>query len=576
LDKRQVAGALEEIALLLEIAGENRFKSRAYVTAARAIESLDREIDDVVAQDELTTIPGVGKAIEGHIRTLVTTGRLPYLEELREKVPLGLRDMMRVPGLGPKRVRELYEKFGIKSLEGLEYLVESGTLKEMRGYGETMQRKIREGIEIAKRLSDRFLLSEAMRQGHAVHEDIAHHPAIIRSALAGSLRRCAETVGDIDLVVATADAPAVMKAFVGLPPVREVLVQGETKSAVRLRGGVQVDLRCVSDAQYPYLLHHSTGSKDHNVALRARAITRGLKINEYGLWRGEELVPCADETEFFRALGLAYIPPELRENCGEIEAAERGELPTLLEPSDLQGTLHNHTLYSDGRDTVRDMVLAARERGYRYIGFNDHSLTASYANGMSLDQVREQRAEIERLREEFPDMGILQGTECDILPDGSLDFPEAVLASFDFVIGSVHSRFGMEEDEMTARVVRALHNPFLDVLGHPKGRLLLSREGYRIDLRRIIEVALEQDVAIEINANPHRLDLDWRYARPFLERGGWVSINPDAHRTTGLDDVRYGVLIARKAWATRERVMNALPFEALGARFRSRREKLAS
>jgi len=420
------------------------------------------------------------------------------------------------------------------------------------------------------------LLSEAMRQGHAVHEDIAHHPAIIRSALAGSLRRCAETVGDIDLVVATADAPAVMKAFVGLPPVREVLVQGETKSAVRLRGGVQVDLRCVSDAQYPYLLHHSTGSKDHNVALRARAITRGLKINEYGLWRGEELVACADETEFFRALGLAYIPPELRENCGEIEAAERGELPTLLEPSDLQGTLHNHTLYSDGRDTVRDMVLAARERGYRYIGFNDHSLTASYANGMSLDQVREQRAEIERLREEFPDMGILQGTECDILPDGSLDFPEAVLASFDFVIGSVHSRFGMEEDEMTARVVRALHNPFLDVLGHPKGRLLLSREGYRIDLRRIIEVALEQDVAIEINDNPHRLDLDWRYARPFLERGGWVSINPDAHRTTGLDDVRYGVLIARKAWATRERVLNALPFEALGARFRSRREKLAS
>jgi len=574
LDKRVVAGALEEIALLLEIEGVNRFKTRAYTNAARAIESLERDLGEVVAQDELTTIPGVGKAIEDKIRVLVTTGRLPYLEDLRARVPLGLRDLLRVPGLGPKRVKDLYEKLGVKSLDDLENAIQSGATEGMRGFGEKLQARVLEGIQIAKHHSERFLLADAIRQGGEVHEAIARHPAVIRSAIAGSLRRCAETVGDIDLVVATDNAPAVMTAFVSLPPVREILVHGDTKSAVRVRGGVQVDLRCVSDPEYPYLLHHSTGSKDHNVALRARAIARGLKINEYGLWRGEERLPCQDEAEFFRALGLAYIPPELRENCGEIEAAERGALPTLLEPQDLQGTLHNHTEYSDGRDTIREMVVAARERGYRYIGFTEHSMTASYANGLSPERVRQARHEIDALRREFPDIGILQGTECDILPDGSLDYPDAVLASFDFVIGSVHTRFRMPEPEMTARVLRALRNPHLDILGHPSGRLLLSRKGYGIDLRAVIEVAAQEGVAIEINADPHRLDLDWRHARAFLEHGGWVSINPDAHSTRGLDNVRYGVAMARKAWATKHQVLNALPLDGLRDRWRSRRERL--
>ena len=574
MDKRVVAGALEEIALLLETEGVNRFKTRAYTNAARAIESLERDLGEVVAQDELLTIPGVGKAIEDKIRVLVTTGRLPYLEDLRARVPLGLRDLLRVPGLGPKRVKDLYEKLGVQSLDDLENAIQSGAAQGIRGFGEKLQARVLEGIQVAKHHAERFLLSDVIRQGDEVHEAIARHPAVIRSALAGSLRRSTETVGDIDLVAATDHAPAVMSAFVALPPVREILVHGETKSAVRLRGGVQVDLRCVSDSEYPYLLHHSTGSKDHNVALRARAIARGLKINEYGLWRGEERIPCADEAEFFRALGLAYIPPELRENCGEIEAAERGALPVLLEQADLQGVLHNHTEYSDGRDTIRAMVIAARDRGYRYVGFTEHSMTAGYANGLSPERVRQARAEIEALRPEFPGFGILQGTECDILEDGSLDYPDDVLASFDFVIGAVHTRFRMPEPEMTARVLRALANPYLDVLAHPTGRLLLSRRAYAIDVRAVIEVAAQEGVAIEINADPHRLDLDWRHARAFLERGGQVSINPDAHSTRGIDNVRFGVAMARKAWATKEQVLNALPLDALRARWRSRRERL--
>jgi DNA polymerase (family 10) len=332
-----------------------------------------------------------------------------------------------------------------------------------------------------------------------------------------------------------------------------------------------VDLRAVSEEEFPYTLHHFTGSKEHNVALRARAQSQGLKINEYGLWKGEDRVPCKNEEEFFAALGLAFIEPEMREDQGEIVAAENNELPQLLRQEDLKGVLHNHTIYSDGVCTPREMAEAARDRGYAYIGLTDHSQSARYANGMQPADVERYLKELDELNDELEGIQIFKGTECDILPDGTLDYLDEILAQFDFIIGSVHTSFGMPEDEMTARVLRAMESPYMDMLGHPTGRLLLSREPYAINMARICAVAAERGVAIEINANPHRLDLDWREIKGFRSLGGWVSINPDAHRIEGLDDVQYGVSIARKGWVTKERVLNALTAQELGERFRSRR-----
>jgi DNA polymerase (family 10) len=578
VEKREVIDALEEIAVLLELSGENPFKSRAYQNAARAIQTLDRDLEEVVAAGELAKIRGIGSGIAEKIATLVTEGRLAYLEDLQQKVSPGVLELLRVPGLGPKRVKEIHAAYGIASLGELEYAAQSRTLQELPGFGKKMQVKILEGIALIKRNAERTLLSQALAEAESVGAEIGCMPGVIRSEIAGSVRRRRETVKDVDIVVATKNPAKVMDRFVKLPLAESVISHGETKSSIRLPSGLQVDLRAVTDEEYPYTLHHFTGSKEHNIALRARAQAMGLKINEYGLWKGEKRVPCKTEADFFGELGLSYVAPELREDQGEIEGAESGELPRLLELSDLRGVLHTHTTHSDGVHSVEQMANAARDLGYEYIAITDHSQSASYANGMREDEIPGYLEEIGRLNGELEGIRILTGTECDILADGRLDYPEQILERLDYVVGSVHSQFNMSEREMTERVLRALESPFLDVLGHPTGRLLLAREPYAINMSRVCEAAAERSVAIEINANPHRLDLDWREIKSFLGRGGWVSINPDAHRTGGLEDMTYGVDIARKGWTTHDRVLNALGadelIELIGSR-RARRRGLA-
>jgi DNA polymerase (family 10) len=572
VDKREIAGILEEIAVLLEITGESPFKSRAYANAARTLQTLDRDLGALVAADELKAQKGIGPALAEKIAALAATGRLDYLDELRARVPPGLLDLLRVPGLGPKRVRELFEQLGVASLGELEYAAQTRALETLPGFGEKLQGKVLEGIAVLKRNAERFLLSDALAQGEEARARLAAHPAVESASLAGSLRRRCETVGNVDLVVATGAPAAALDAVAALAAVEEVTARGEADCAVRLAGGLRLHVRAVPPGELPFALRHFTGSKEHNAALVSRAAAAGLTLTERGLLRGGAPVPCTGEPELFAALGLADIPPELREDRGEIAAAERGELPRLLEEGDLQGILHAHSTYSDGLDTVREMALAARSRGYRYLGLTDHSQGARYANGLLPDAVKRQHEEIDRLNSELDGFRVLKGTECDILVDGRLDYPDEILSQFDFVVASVHSRFALGEAEMTERVLRALASPWVDILGHPTGRLLLAREPYAIRMAAVCEAAAERGVAVEINAHPSRLDLDWREAKSFLARGGWTSIDPDAHRVEGLDDVRYGVAIARKGWVPRERVLNALPLADLLARFAARRQ----
>jgi DNA polymerase (family 10) len=572
MDKKEVANALDEFAQLLELTGENAFKTRAYVNGARQLRALEGDLEAMVREGKLREVPGFGATLVARITELVTTGTSPALEALRAQIPSGLAALLRIEGLGPKRVREIHKALGVTNVAELEAACVENRLAVMAGFGEKTQAKILAGIALLKKRSGRFLYDVAAAEGEKLVAAFDGHAAVKRIALAGSVRRCRETVGDLDIVVATDDRPAVMGHFLAQKGIDETIAHGDTKTSVRLFSGLQVDLRAVTDEEFPATLLYFTGSKEHNVALRARAIKRGLRLNEYGLFREDGTrLDCPDEPALYRALDLDDVPPELREDTGEIDAAEKHALPALLEARDLRGVLHCHSLYSDGRNTVREMALAAKDLGYAYIGMTDHSRSAAYANGMKPDDVKRQHEEIDALNAELEGIVILKGTESDILADGALDFDEATLASFDFVIGSVHSRFGMTREEMTKRLLTAIANPYLDVLGHVTGRLLLAREPYAVDLEAVLAAAAEAGVVVEMNANPHRLDLDWREGHAFKKKGGMVSINPDAHRSGDIADVRYGVGIARKAWMTKDDVLNTRSVDELRARFSRRR-----
>jgi len=556
ITKQEVSDVLEEIGTLLELKGENPFKSRAYTNAARTISGLETDLKEAVRSGSLKDLKGIGEALFEKISELVTTGKLAYYEELKAAIPAGLMEMIRIPGLGPKRARAIFEQLGISTLGELEYACNENRLLKMEGFGPRMQEKILQGIQYVRRQKGQFHYPVAAREAEILLEVLKAHKAVRRIAVAGSLRRKKEVVKDIDLLVSAEASGPVMEAFTALPEVEEVVAMGETKSSVRLMSGINADLRVVSDAEFPYALHHFTGSKEHNVAMRGRAQRLGFKMNEYGLFQGEKLVHCRSEEEIFSNLGLAYIPPELREDMGEIAAAETGSLPTLVEEGEIKGIFHNHTVYSDGSATLEEMVEAARAAGYEYIGISDHSRSAQYAHGLEIERVREQQTKIDALQKQYEDITIFKGTECDILPDGSLDYPDDVLASFDFVIVSIHSKFNMPEAGMTNRILKAIKNPYVTILAHPTGRLLLTREPYPVDMPKIIRAAGDHGVVMEINANPMRLDLDWRLGPLTVEEGVPVSINPDAHSVEGVRDVRYGVGIARKGWFTRESVFN--------------------
>lgn len=558
MDKRDIVLILEEIALLLDIIGENPFKVKAYTNAARSIELLEGNLEDYLEDGKLNNVKGIGKAIGEKLAELITTGRLEYYEELKQSIPDGLLDILRIPGIGPKKVKVLYEKLGIKSIGELEYACIENRLLSLAGFGRKTQENILKGIAHMKIYKGQHLFGDVYMEAMAVKEKLLGFPHTQECEVGGSLRRRKEVVKDIDIVASTTDAAKLMDYYTSLPLVEEVVSKGETKSTVRLKSGINMDLRVVDIKEFPYALNHFTGSKEHNTAIRHRAKAMGIKVNEYGLFRGEELIPCKSEEEIYGVLGLKYIPPELRENTGEIEAAEDGRLPDLIVPEDIKGTFHMHTAYSDGSNSIEEMVLEAKRLGLQYIGITDHSKSAFYARGLNEDEVKRQIEEIDLLNLRCDNFHIFKGIEADILPDGSLDYDDELLKLFDFVIAAVHSNFKMEKDRMTERLVNSLKNRYTKMLAHPTGRILLARDEYELDINTVIDAAAEYGKVIEINADPHRLDLDWRHLKYAKEKGVKISINTDAHSLEGLRNMGYGVGIARKGWLEKHNVINTM------------------
>lgn len=557
MDKKHIGALLDELGDMLEIRGENPFKVQAYRRAARVVGSLERPLDELTRSGELRSLKGIGAAMAEHIATLVRTGDLPFYRELQEALPPGLMEILKIPGLGPRKVRRIHEELGIATVGELEYACQENRLLTLEGFGARSQEKVQEGIRRWKRYQGRYLLSDAWPAARELVSELAGLPEVEQVEVAGGLRRWAETVRDIDLVVATTQPEAVTAAIFEHSRFAEVVDKAPGASSIRLDNGLAVNLHCVARERFPFALAHYTGSTEHHAALIDRAEKRGWRLNEFGLFAGEERLPCADEAQIYRRLGLEYVAPELREDRGEIEAAQQGTLPTLIEEAHLRGVLHVHTTASDGSASLAEMVEAARGYGWSYLGVCDHSHSARYANGLDAARVREQWAQIDAFNADARDFHVFKGIESDILADGSLDYDDEILAGFDFVVASIHSRFGLPRREQTARLIRAIENPRTTMIGHLTGRLLLAREGYELDQEEIIAAAARHGVMFELNANPRRLDLDWRMLKKAREAGVMISINPDAHSVAGLAHTRFGVGIARKGWLEARDVVNS-------------------
>jgi len=575
MTKNEIADVLGEIGMLLELKGENPFKVRAYQTGSRALEAIEEaELARLIKAEELKTVKGIGDALSQKITELHTTGKLEFFEKLKASVEPGLVEMVQIPGLGPKKIRALREQLNLTSIAALTKACQDGSVAALDGFGEKTAEKILAGIKNREAYGKRHLWWDAWEIAGPIVAGLRKLPQVSQAESAGSLRRGLETVGDLDFLVAATDVAPVVAWFTQQPGVKEVTAEGETKASVRFESGLQADLRIVPEDQFVFALHHFTGSKDHNVQLRGRAQSRGLSLSEWGLVpaggegtakekaevlkqaKGEKL-KIKNETELFGALGLHYIPPELREGLGEIEEAEKGELPRLVELGDLRGAFHNHTNASDGRNTLGEMTAAAAALGWEYLGIADHSKSSFQANGLSEERLIQQLNEIHALNasKKFK-THVFAGVECDILTDGRLDYDDATLAKLDYVVASVHNAFSQDEATMTARIIRAIEHTRTTMLGHVTGRLLLRREGYRVDVAKVIDAAIAHDVIIELNASPWRLDMDWRHWRKAAERGLVCSINPDAHETVALQEVRAGINSARKGWLTKENIFN--------------------
>ena len=572
MDKEQVAEILAEIGTLLELKGENPFKTRAYVNAARTIESLGEPLSKIVAENRLGEIKGIGEALTKKITELVTTGELKYYDELKASIPPGLIEMLEIPGLGPKKIQALNQKLAVDSVEKLEAACQAGKVAKLDGFGEKTQSNLLEGIERRRTYASKHLLSEALRAAEPLLDGLRGHPDVIRCSAAGSLRRVKEVIGDIDLLASSKKPAEVIGGFVAQPDIIKVTARGETKASVILDGGIQCDLRVVSDQEFPFALAYFTGSKEHNIVMRQRAIQRGLRLNEYGLFKSKEetrdpklLVPCRDETEIFAKLDLPFVPPELREDHGEFAAGEKNDLPRLIEWTDLKGALHNHSTWSDGHNRLEEIAEYMEELGLAYWAITDHSKSSFQANGLDAKRVREQIKEIKKINGQLAERGsdfrLLTGTEVDILRD-RLDFNDELLAELDVVVASLHVPAGGEA-ENTKRLIRAAENKFVHIIGHPTGRLLLEREPYPVNVPAVIDACAETGTWIELNCNPHRFDLDWRLWPYAKSRGVKCVINPDAHRNEHAAFLRLGAGIARKGWLEKTDVVNTLALKSL-------------
>ena len=582
MTKNEIAEVLEEIATLLELKGENPFKIRAYGSGARILESMEQvDVDRLLEDDDLDSVKGIGVALAQKIGELHATGKLEFLIKLRASIAPGLVEMLEVPGLGAKKIKAIHGKLGVNSIEGLAKACADGKVAELAGFGAKSQDKIAEGIRNREAYGKRHLWWLAQEVGRPIVEGLRKLPQVVRAESAGSSRRGMETVGDLDFIVASAEPELVMTWFCELPEVKEVTARGETKSSVRFESGLQADLRIVPDEQFVFALHHFTGSKDHNVAMRQRALERGLSMSEWGLVSVEgegtakekaergEGEGVKDEAALFAKLDLEFIPPALREGRGEIEAAEQGELPRLIELGDLRGAFHNHTDASDGKNTLAEMTAAAEALGWEYLGIADHSKSSFQANGLNEERLLKQ-VEAIRVQNESGKFRthVFAGSEVDILTDGRLDFDDEVLAQLDYTVASVHNALGQDEATMTARLIRAVENPHVTMLGHPTGRILLRREPSKVDLAKVIDAAIANETIIELNASPWRLDLDWRLWRKAAERGLMCAINPDAHDTAGLGHVAAGVNVARKGWLEAKHVLDTRPLADVKQYFR--------
>lgn len=557
--KAQLLTAFRECAALLELKGENPFRCRAYENAARALDGLEGEPAAWLEEDRLKGVKGVGKGMIEHIEEWAKSGRFQLHQDLKKELPEGLLDMMDIPGLGAKKVKALWEELGVDSLNKLEEAAQSGAIENLEGFGKKSEEKILQGIEQRRKFSERFRVNKASERAELLRGHLETVKEIDRFELAGSLRRRRETIKDLDWVVVSSRPEKVMEAFVNAPGVSRVTNHGATKSSVVFEDGIASDLRVVKKDEFAAALNYFTGSKEHNTHLRGRAKDMGYKLNEYGLFKegSEKAVACKEEADIYKKLGLAYIEPELREDMGEIEAAEEGSLPDLVAEKDMRGLLHCHSTYSDGKSTLKEMAEAARTSGFEYFGICDHSQAAAYAGGLKPADVKKQHKEVDALNETFKGgFEVLKGIESDILGDGSLDYSDAVLKSFDFVVVSIHSRFTMNREAMTKRICKALTHPAATILAHPTGRLLLERDPYEVDLDEVFRTAAKHNVAVEINANPHRLDLDWTVVRRAKRAGCIFTINPDAHHVSGIGDIRYGIGVARKGWLEAGDVIN--------------------
>ncbi len=585
MDKNQVAEVLIEIGTLLELKGENPFKTRAYVNAARTIENLDEPLTKIVAEKRLGVIKGIGEALEKKITELVETGRLAYFEELKASVPSGMVELLEIPGLGPKKIPVLHQKLGVDSVAKLEAACRAGKVAELDGFSDKTQANLLEGIERFRQYASKHLLSEAWLAAEPLLDSLRQHPDVIRCSTAGSLRRFKEVIGDIDLLASSKKPAAVIEFFTTLPGVIKITAKGETKASVLLDGGIQCDLRVVSDHEYPFALAYFTGSKEHNIVMRQRAIQRGLRLNEYGLFKSKTetrdpklLVSCQDEAEIFARLDLPFMPPELREDTGEFAAGEKNDLPRPVEWTELRGSLHNHSVWSDGHNRLEEIAAYMEELGLDYWAITDHSKSSFQANGLDARRLRQQIKAVRKINDEYAERGsrfrLLTGCEVDVLRDG-LDFDDELLAEVEVVVASLHVPSN-KEAENTKRLIRAARNPFVHMIAHPTGRLLLEREPYPIDMQAVVAACAETGTWIELNCNPHRLDMDWRLWPYAKSKGVKCVINPDAHRNEHSGFLRFGTGIAAKGWLEREDVINTSSLKVLLGKLASKRPKSKS
>ena len=564
LQNSEIADLFDRLADLLELEDANPFRVRAYRNAARLLRSLPRSVAEMIAAGEdLTRLPGIGEDLAGKIKTIVETGTLPLLEEEARKVPPELAELMAIEGLGPKRVRALHQQLGIRNLEDLERAVNAGQIQKLPGFGAKTEQAIREGIQRLRSQYGRMLLATAEPIAEALRAYLAETSGVERIEIAGSYRRRKETVGDLDILVTAAPDSPVMERFTHYEAVAHVQSQGITRSTVHLRSGLQVDLRVIAPQAYGAALQYFTGSKAHNIAIRRLAVKRGLKINEYGIFRGARRIGGEEEREVYAAVDLPWIPPELREDRGEIEAAREGRLPRLITQAQIRGDLHVHSRYSDGRHRIEEMARAARDLGYQYLAITDHSRRVTMAHGLDEKRLRQQLEEIDRLNETLGGIRILKGCEVDILEDGSLDLPDSILAELDLTVCSVHYQLNLPQEKQTRRILRAMDHPYFTILGHPSGRLINEREPYAIDLDRIIRHAAERGCYLELNAQPSRLDLSDTACQQAKELGVKIAISTDAHTLHDLRFMRYGVGQARRGWLEADDVINTRPLDQL-------------